>query len=499
MKRPALAFVVSAFLAVALAQSVAPAPTDPALVTDPATDPSVTPTPEVPLPDLQPLPEPLPAPVPATPVQPALPSYPPIQIQPNTVQPQPAPPVPTPSSSVPAQPAPAPAAPTPSVQTPIAPPVPTTTTGPTTTTVPITPAGSLTLVLDVPLKLLEDGRPMAASNRQTLVIPAERAASLRRGGVVTASLDADLTAFARKVSSAPQDARFEQFPSGWALVERGGVSVDLEKSRAALLAALKTPTSKTVALSYTLTAPARTLNYFTSRGVTTFLATGETNYYGSSRARITNIHVGASRFGDRLFEGRTFSFNAMLGNISEATGFVPGLVISGDRTATGVGGGICQVSSTVFRALYGAGLPIVERRNHTYQVHYYDPQGLDATIYQPSQDLKFANDTGGAIWFQTDWDDAHARLSVHAFGQPRDFTVSVARPVTLSTTPSPANRLIPDPTLRVGQRRQIDWAAPGASLRVTRSFLRAGKVFRTDTMNSVYVPWPNIFMVGTRQ
>lgn len=491
MKRPALALVLSSFLAVALAQSTDPTPTDPvpadpAPVTDPVTTPPASP--EVPLPDLPPLPdapaEPLPAPVPALPVQPSpvptlpspQPSYPPIQVQPNTVQPQPAPLVPTPSTSIPAQPAPA---------------------------VPGTPAtqpeGPLTLVLDVPLKLLEDGQPVAGSNRQTLVIPAERAAILRRGGVVTESLEADLRAFARKGSSLPQDARFEQFASGWTLVQRDGVTVDLDQSRAALLAALKTPGSKTVNLSYTTTAPARTLKYFTSRGITAFLATGETNYYGSSRARITNIHVGASKFKDRLFEGRSFSFNTMLGNISAAAGFVPGLVIAGDRTATGVGGGICQVSTTVFRALYGAGLPILERRNHSYQVHYYDPQGLDATIYQPSQDLRFANDTGGAIWFQTDWDDTHARLTVNTFGQPRDYTVTIGRPVTLSTTASPADRLISDPTLPVGQRRQVDWAAPGARLQVTRSFTRAGKVYKTDTLNSTYVPWPNIFMVGTRK
>jgi vancomycin resistance protein YoaR len=514
MKRPALALVISAFLAVALAQQTAPTPTDPAPApVPPVTDPVAAPftAPEVPLPDLQPLPagplEPQPAPIPATPVEPApvqsapaqtvpvLPmpvptvpgrTYPPIQMQPNNVVPLPAPAAPTPSTSVPAQPVPV--SPTPVQPTP-AQPVP----------VPAVSSGPLTLVLDVPLKLLEDGQPVAGSNRQTFAIPAERAALLRRGGVVTASLEADLQAFARKVSSTPQDARFEQFASGWTLVQRDGVTVDLDKSRLSLQAALKNPASRTVALSFTTTAPARTLNYFTSRGVTTFLATGQTNYYGSSRARITNIHVGASRFKDRLFEGSSFSFNTMLGDISAATGFVPGLVIAGDRTATGVGGGICQVSSTVFRALYGAGLPITERRNHSYQVHYYDPQGLDATIYQPSQDLKFANDTGGAIWFQTDWDDAHARLSVNVFGQQRDFTVDVGRPVTLSTSPSPANRLIPDPTLRLGQRRQVDWAAPGASLRVTRSFTRAGKVFKTDTLNSVYVPWPNIFMVGTRQ
>ncbi len=88
---------------------------------------------------------------------------------------------------------------------------------------------------------------------------------------------------------------------------------------------------------------------------------------------------------------------------------------------------------------------------------------------------------------------------MNTFGQPRDYTVTISRPVTLSTTASPADRLISDPTLKAGQRRQVDWAAPGARLQVTRSFTRAGKVYKTDTLNSTYVPWPNIFMVGTRK
>lgn len=102
-----------------------------------------------------------------------------------------------------------------------------------------------------------------------------------------------------------------------------------------------------------------------------------------------------------------------------------------------MGGGICQVSTTVFRALYAAGLPILQRQNHSYQVHYYDPQGLDATIYQPSLDLKFANDTGGSLWFQSDWDDESSTLTVNVFGKARDFTVEIGAPRTLSSTPSP--------------------------------------------------------------
>ncbi|GGR02702.1 VanW family protein [Deinococcus ruber] len=463
MKRPALALFISAFLAVALAQQD--------LTTSPPALPVGNPAPATPSDTL--------------PTDSGLPELPPVMPPPNDTPPpplvpMPAPALPTPSVSTPVQPVVAPTAPTPSA------------------TVPAVPR-PLTLVLDVPLRGIQDGQPLVASTHLSFEIPAERAALLRTGGVITTSLEADLQTMARKAASQPKDARFEELASGWALIERDGVSLDLTKSRAALLSALKTPDSTTVNLSYTLTQPKRTVEYFTSRGITDLLATGQTNYYGSSRARITNIHVGVSKFQDHLFEGKLFSFNKELGPIDTSTGFVPGLVIAGDRTATGVGGGICQVSTTVFRALYGAGLPIVERRNHSYQVHYYDPQGMDATIYQYSQDLKFTNDTGAALWFQISWDDAHAALEVNVFGKPRAETVQIGKPVTLSTTPSPANRLISDPTMRVGQRRQVDWAAPGAIIQVKRSFLKDGQVVRSDTLTSRYTPWPNIFMVGTKQ
>ena len=498
MKRSALALLLSAFLAVALAQQdLAPPPppplSDPAPPADPGA-PELLPVPPSPQ-DAPPL-VPVPALPPAAPPQPqqpkpkAAPTAPvpvltlPAPVAPTPTvsagQPQSAPPAPAPNLSVPPQPKTAPDAPAPEV------------------VVPVVPL-PLSLVLDVPLRGLQDGQPLVASRHFSLEIPAERAQGLREGGVVTAALETELRSFASKVASKPQDARFEQLASGWALIQRDGVALDLDKSRASLLRALNTPGTTRVALSFTTTAPARTLDFFTSRGIVGLLARGQTNYDGSSRARITNIHVGVSKFQDHLFSGKLFSFNKELGPIDTTTGFVPGLVIAGDRTATGVGGGICQVSSTVFRALYGAGLPIIERRNHSYQVHYYDPQGLDATIYQYSQDLKFSNDTGAALWFQVSWDDDQAELEVDVFGKPRPETVKIGRPVTLSTTPSPVNRLIPDATLRAGVRRQIDWAAPGAVIQVRRNFMKDGQVVRSDTLTSRYTPWPNIFLVGTKQ
>ncbi|BBN96459.1 hypothetical protein DEGR_31920 [Deinococcus grandis] len=346
---------------------------------------------------------------------------------------------------------------------------------------------------------LVNGKKTTVPFSRTLTIPGKRVEVIRARGVITESLDQELTAFLKALPTTAQDARFEQLWDGWAVVQRNGLKVDVAKARANLLAAIKDPKGIKVTIPVTgQVAPKRTLEYFASRGITAHLGTGQTNYYGSSAARVTNIHVGTRRFQDRLLDGKTVSFNQMVGPITTGTGFVTGLVIAGERTANGVGGGICQVSTTVFRALYAAGLPILQRQNHSYQVHYYDPQGLDATIYQPSLDLKFANDTGGSLWFQSDWDDESSTLTVNVFGKARDFTVEIGAPRTLSSTPSPADRLIPDATLARGQRKQVDWAAPGAVIEVTRKFMRDGKAFKQDTLKSTYRPWPNIYLVGTR-
>lgn len=404
-------------------------------------------------------------------------------------------PTPVPAPVPPPVEAPVPAPVTPA-ETPAPAPAPTPTPAKPVRTAPL----PLLVTVQANWPALVDGKKTTLPFSRTLTLPGERVAQLRQRGVITASLDADLKKFLAGLPREAQDARFEnRWEEGWAVVQRNGLKVDEAKTRANVLAALKDPRGvKAVVVVTGQVAPKRTLDFFASRGITAHLGTGETNYYGSSAARVTNIHVGTRNFQDRLFEGKTFSFNQFIGPVSTRAGYVTGLVITGERTANGVGGGICQVSTTVFRTLYGAGLPVAERRNHSYQVHYYDPQGLDATVYQPYQDLKFANDTGGALWFQADWNDEESRLSISVFGKARDFTVEIGAPRTLSTTPSPADRIIRDGSLPAGQRKQVDWAAPGAVIEVTRRFLRDGKTFKQDTLKSSYRPWPNIFLVSTR-
>lgn len=380
--------------------------------------------------------------------------------------------IPAPLPSPPAQAAPAP------LPSPVAPP--------------------LSIAFSEILPTAVSGQKVYEPHLELLDLGQTRSDTLRAGGKLTLSLRQDVTRFALAQERAPQNARFEFAPiSGeWRLMLRPGIKVDLEATLQAVEAALRDPAARRVNVVYSAQAPQRTLDFFLEKGITGLLGEGVTHYAGSSSARTANIHVGAAHFQELLVEDDVFSFNDTVGPVTAARGFLPGLVISGDRTASGVGGGICQVSSTVFRSLFAAGLPVRERQNHSYQVHYYDPQGLDATIYQPNLDLKFDNDTGSPLWFQTDWDDQETRLTVRVFGRPRAETVEVGQPRVLATQPPPPPRFVTDPALAPGARVQIDWAAPGATIEVERSFLRGGQVVRREVLRSVYRPWPNIFRVG---
>lgn len=137
-------------------------------------------------------------------------------------------------------------------------------------------------------------------------------------------------------------------------------------------------------------------------GLVGLLSVGYSNFAGSPTNRIHNIQTGASKFNGVLIKpGQEFSFNTTLGPVDASTGYLPELVILDNKTQPQFGGGLCQVSSTAFRAALNAGLPITARKAHAYPVSYYKPFGVDASIYLPNPDLKFQNDTGKYIFIQT--------------------------------------------------------------------------------------------------
>lgn len=140
--------------------------------------------------------------------------------------------------------------------------------------------------------------------------------------------------------------------------------------------------------------PTNSLTETNSLGINELVAVGESSFKGSPKNRIHNIKVGLDKMkGVIIPPGQEFSFNKYLGPVEEGYGFLPELVIKKTGTVPELGGGLCQVSSTTFRAAMAAGLPITQRKNHSYAVQYYAPQGTDATIYPGMVDLKFINDT----------------------------------------------------------------------------------------------------------
>lgn len=136
-------------------------------------------------------------------------------------------------------------------------------------------------------------------------------------------------------------------------------------------------------------------------GIKELIATGHSAYYGSPPNRMYNIDLGTSRYDGLLIKpGEEFSFNKHLGNVDASSGYLPEKVIKKNKVEVEYGGGICQVSTTMYRAALLAGLPITERNPHSWKVSYYGQSmghGLDATIYPGSSDVKFINDTPGHI------------------------------------------------------------------------------------------------------
>jgi vancomycin resistance protein YoaR len=242
-------------------------------------------------------------------------------------------------------------------------------------------------------------------------------------------------------------------------------------------------------------------------GITELVSVHTSYFYGSSSERIQNIETAAGRFhGVLVPPGATFSMGEVLGDVSLDNGYAEALIIYGNRTIKGVGGGVCQVSTTLFRTAFLGGYPIVERHSHAYRVSYYeqtasggvDPSlaGLDATVFVPVVDLKFINDTPNWLLMET-YLNAGARTLTWKF-----YSTSDGRSVEWETTglqnivepPEPLYQ--ENPELAKGEMRQVDWEAQGADVTVYRKVYRDGQVYLEDHFSTHYMPWQAIYEVG---
>ena len=237
-------------------------------------------------------------------------------------------------------------------------------------------------------------------------------------------------------------------------------------------------------------------------GIRELVGRGVSYFSGSIANRIHNISLGAGRIsGTIVAPGEVFSFNNSVGEVSAATGYRQAYVISSGKTVLDDGGGICQVSTTVFRAALDAGLPIVKRTAHSYRVGYYEQggykPGIDATVFAPAVDFQFKNDTEHHILVQTVVDRANAKLQIDFYGTADGRKVEISQPVVSNVTPAPPDRHQDDPTLPKGAVKQVDFSAQGATSVFTRKVYKGDKLLIDDVFKSNYRPWQAVFLVGT--
>jgi len=229
------------------------------------------------------------------------------------------------------------------------------------------------------------------------------------------------------------------------------------------------------------------------------IGTGQSNFSGSPANRRKNIQVGANAVHGILLEpNEEFSLVKALGDVSEKTGYLPELVIKGNKTVPEYGGGLCQVATTVFRAALATGLPIIERRNHSYRVSYYEPAGTDAAVYLPQPDVRFVNDTSNYILIQ-------ARIVKNEIFF--DFWGTKDGRIATTTKPVVYNIVKPEPTkyvettdLPAGEKKCTEKAHNGADAYFDYKVIYPEGATSTPItekrFSSHYVPWQEVCLIG---
>lgn len=236
-------------------------------------------------------------------------------------------------------------------------------------------------------------------------------------------------------------------------------------------------------------------------GINELLGRGSSKFAGSIPSRIYNIDLASSKFHGVLVKpGEVFSFNQVLGDVSAYTGYKQAYIIKDGKTVLGDGGGVCQVSTTFFRAILDAGLPVVERNPHSYRVGYYEQDsapGFDATIYTPYVDLKFRNDTPSHLLIQRVYNPTTASLAFEIYGTDDGRVATTTNPVVSNVTSPPPPKYEEDPSLPEGTVKQIEYSANGANVHFTYTIKKNGEITYQKTFYSNYRPWQAVYLQGT--
>lgn len=335
-----------------------------------------------------------------------------------------------------------------------------------------------------------------ATLRSALVLP-------ERGVLTDPTFDErvigeEFTEMAEAVKSSPKNATLG-WDDGLTVIEADvrGRTLDVPATVQEVIAAARTSNQRTVNAQYEdVLAEVRSDN-LDELGITGLLATGDSNFVGSSWERAENVRVSADHLTHTLVKpGETYGFNESIGPITLDNGFVQGMIIRGSRIVEDIGGGACQASTTVFRAALKAGLPI-DHEYHTYRLAMYEhdgwPPGLDAAIFQPEDpndwatDLYFTNNTDNWLLVEFVINETYAYCSI--YGTPPGYDVQIDVPY-ISDAKKPEGPIeTEDASLARGERQQVGWPTNGYDVMATRTITKDGELVEKEGLPNPWEFW----------
>ncbi len=259
--------------------------------------------------------------------------------------------------------------------------------------------------------------------------------------------------------------------------------------------------NQVVELKVVATPPNKSLADTNNLGINERIGFGDSHYDHSIANRIHNVSLTTGRVNLIIIPpGKEFRFNDALGPVSAETGFKSAYVIRNGQTELGDGGGVCQVSTTLFRAVLNAGLDVTLRLPHSYRVSYYEldrKPGVDATVYAGNTDFRFKNDTAHHILLYGEADSKNLYMFYEIYGTSDGRTAEIVDHKTWNYKPPLPPEYIDDPSLPAGQVKQVDWAAAGISASFTNVIKdKDGNIINEDTYVSHYKPWAAKYLRG---
>lgn len=308
--------------------------------------------------------------------------------------------------------------------------------------------------------------------------------------------------WAKEASRPAQSTKFDWKDGAVSVVRESidGLQVDPVEVLASIKEHADTPDKRQYDMPGKVLTPTVSSKDMGAIGIREQMGQGMSTFKGSSPERATNIRVAAGLLdGNVVPPGGTFSFLDAMGGIDEAHGFVPGYVIAAERTQLGVGGGVCQASTTTFRAAFWAGLPVMERNQHSYRVSWYEadgqPVGFDAAVFDPGVDLKFVNNTPGYILIKASTGPDSLTVTIYGTKQPGE--VKLEGPAISNKVAPPPDVYEVDSRLAAGSKKQVETAHGGLDTAITRRIVVPGQPDKVDKFHSSYKAWPNWYIVAS--